>query len=85
MPQSNAYCDAGKPDTNGYGHGYDATSKSHAYSYSHGHNASSLAYAHCDRDGDGDGNRDNYAQTYANTEVTAYAISSADSVRALSN
>jgi hypothetical protein len=83
LPQSNANCYAGKPDTNGYGHGYDSTSESHAHSYSHGHNASSLAYAHCDRDGDGNG--DNYAQTYANTEVAAYAISSADSVRALSN
>jgi len=82
LPQSNPNCDAGKSDTNGYayGYGYDATGESDANCYSHSHNTSGLANTQCN--GDRHGNCINDSKTYADAEVTAYATSSPDSLRA---
>ena len=79
MPQSNANRDAGKSDTNGYGYRHDSAGESDSDGYGHRHNASSLAYTQCDDDGDSVDD----SKAHADAEVTAYATSSADSVRAL--
>jgi hypothetical protein len=82
LPESDTDCDAGNSNahTNSYGYSYDSTREPDADSYSHGYNAPSLA--HAQRDGNGDSN--DYAETYADTEVAAYATSSSNSIRAVS-